>query len=99
MRHTSGKLKALIYREYGIKRRGGHYEIDHLIPLGLGGADVRENLWPESFDTEPWNAARKNHLEEYLHKKVCTGRVALEQTQHDISADWIAAHQKYLGER
>lgn len=42
-RHTSGKLKAVVYREYGItkeQRRHGHYEIDHLIPLGLGGADV-----------------------------------------------------------
>ena len=40
VRHTSGHLKAFIYREYGIDRRNGHYEIDHLIPLGLGGAEV-----------------------------------------------------------
>ena len=52
VRHTSGKLKAFIYREYGVNRRGGHYEIDHLIPLGLGGADVAANLWPEPRDAD-----------------------------------------------
>ena len=62
VRHTSGKLKASIYREYGIDRHSGHYEIDHLIPLGIGGADVAENLWPESYDTHPWNAAVKDRL-------------------------------------
>jgi hypothetical protein len=56
VRHTSGNLKAQVYREYRINRNGGNYEIDHLIPLEVGGADVRENLWPESWDTEPWNA-------------------------------------------
>jgi hypothetical protein len=59
VRHTSGKLKAFIYHKYGINRRGGHYEIDHLIPLGLGGADVAANLWPESWDTRPWSAERR----------------------------------------
>jgi hypothetical protein len=99
VRHTSGDLKSLIYREYHIRRRHGHYEVDHLIPLGLGGADVRENLWPESFDTEPWNAARKNDLEEFLHDKVCAGHLALPEAQRAIAADWIAAYRRYLGPR
>lgn len=65
-RHTSGKLKAVIYREYGItkaQRKRGHYEIDHLVPLGLGGADVAPNLWRQSRDAEPWSAKRKDRLE------------------------------------
>src|SRR6266851_5773151 len=60
VRHTSGKLKALIYREYSLDRTSGHFEIDHLISLELGGADVAENLWPESQDTTPWNAHVKD---------------------------------------
>jgi hypothetical protein len=97
VRHTSGKLKALIYREYGLNRSGGNYEIDHLIPLELGGADVRENLWPESWDTQPWNAHVKDRLERYLHQGVCFDPMPLQQAQREIAKDWIAAYQKYIG--
>ncbi len=97
VRHTSGKLKAFIYREYRIDRNGGNYEIDHLIPLEVGGADVRENLWPESWDTEPWNAHVKDRLENYLHEAVCAGRMPIDQAQRAIAQDWIGAYQKYLG--
>jgi hypothetical protein len=99
VRHTSGKLKTAVYREYGINRgHGRRYEVDHLIPLELGGADVRENLWPESFDTQPWNASVKDQLENYLHAEVCAGRMPIEQAQREIATDWIAAYRKYLGE-
>jgi hypothetical protein len=97
VRHTSGALKAEIYREYGISRTDGHFEIDHLISLGLGGADVKENLWPESFDTQPWNAHVKDKLEDRLHAMVCAGQIKLEEAQHAVSSDWIAAYQKYVG--
>lgn len=98
VRHTSGELKHFIYREYHIDPRGGHYEIDHLIPLEVGGADVAANLWPESYDTEPWNAQVKDRLENYLHAEVCAGSIPIEQAQREITADWITAYRKYLGE-
>jgi len=79
VRHTSGKLKAFIYREYGLNRHHGHYEIDHLIPLGVGGADLAANLWPQSRDAEPWTAERKDRLEGYLHAAVCHGGMPLDQ--------------------
>jgi len=98
VRHTSGKLKKFIYEEYGINPRGGHYEVDHLIPLEIGGADVAANLWPESYDTKPWNAHVKDKLEDYFHREVCAGRIPIEQAQKEIAEDWIAAYRKYLGE-
>ena len=98
MRHTAGQLKHQIYVEYGIDRNAGHYEIDHLIPLGVGGADTRENLWPESRDTQPWNAGVKDRLENYLHVEVCAGRLEVQDAQMAIAADWIAAYRQYLGE-
>lgn len=98
-RHTSGKLKSFVYREYGVDRRSGHYEIDHLIPLSLGGADTAANLWPESWDTRPWNAARKDELELYLHGAVCAGRMPLDQAQREIAEDWIAAYRQHIGDR
>jgi len=98
VRHTSGKLKRITYREYGIHSREGHYEIDHLIPLELGGADVAANLWPESYDTQPWNARVKDILENFLHDDVCAHRIPIAQAQREIAADWIEASRKYLGE-
>jgi hypothetical protein len=101
VRHTSGKLKEQVYRAYGItkdERAGGsHFEVDHLISLALGGADVAANLWPQSYDTAPWNAHVKDKLEDRLHVLVCTGKLPLEQAQREIAADWIAAYEKYLG--
>lgn len=95
VRHTSGVLKAEIYREYGIDRRSGHFEIDHDIPLSWGGADVKANLWPESRDTEPYNANVKDRLEEHMIGPICRGEIPIEQAQHDIAADWIGMARKY----
>ncbi len=98
VRHTPGALRREVYAEYGIKRDSGRYEVDHLIPLEIGGADVRENLWPESYDTRPWNAAVKDKLENYLHVEACAGRIPIKQAQKEIAEDWITAYRKYLGE-
>ena len=97
VRRTSGSLKHRIYLEYGITQKNGRYEIDHLVPLSIGGADTRENLWPESHDTKPWNADVKDRLENYLHVEVCAGQIALADAQEAVAADWIAAYRKYMG--
>ena len=90
----------VIYRAYGITKKqrsgGSHFEVDHLISLELGGADVAENLWPQSYETQPWNAHVKDKLEDRLHALVCSGKMPLEQAQRDIAADWIAAYHKYV---
>lgn len=64
------------------------YELDHLIPLELGGApsDIR-NLWPE-----PWDGIEGAHVkdtrENVLHRQVCTGKVTLADAQKQMAADW-----------
>lgn len=74
------------------------YEIDHLIPLCLGGADDPDNLWPQPRETiEPvWNAEKKDKLERRVCAMVCRGQVDLGTAQEDIATDWIAAYRKYL---
>ena len=80
-------------------RRLSHYEEDHLIPLGLGGApfDPR-NLWPEP-RTPPdgWGADRKGELEFVLNRLVCSGRLSLQEAQRAIATNWIAAYLRYVG--
>ena len=48
VRHVSGKVKARVYRVYGIADHDG-YTIDHLIALELGGSNRVPNLWPQRF--------------------------------------------------
>ena len=61
------------------------YELDHLIPLGLGGHPTSaSNLW-----LQPWSeAAMKDRDEARLHREVCAGRMTLEQAQHEMVATW-----------
>ena len=75
-----------------------HYQMDHLIPLALGGnpTDIK-NIWPQVLVTK-WSARRKDYLEEYLHSKVCKGAITLKDAQDQIRTDWIEAYKKYLGD-
>jgi hypothetical protein len=98
VRHVSGKVKAQVYAEYGIvSHRSGEYEVDHLISLELGGSNDIKNLWPESYQSEPWNAHVKDKLEDRLHSLVCAGRMSLEEAQRAIARDWIAAYLQWIG--
>ena len=90
----SRSVRRDVYRAYGIDRRSGHYEMDHLVPLALGGTDVPENLWPEDRDNE-WGAEAKDRLEWRLVQLVCGRAVDAGWAQHDIATDWIAAYGKY----
>ena len=69
-RHVSTATKAAVLAAYNIPdAESPFYEIDHLIPLAIGGANVVANLWPE-----PWaEAVQKDALEVELQRRVCHG--------------------------
>lgn len=95
VRHTSGSTKHAVYVAYGLSNKTGHYEIDHLIPLSLGGADVQGNLWPQSYDTPTWNATVKDKLEWKLLHMVCKGQLPMATAQQAMARDWISAYKTY----
>jgi hypothetical protein len=95
------RLKRAQLRAWGCTdRRLGHYEEDHLIPLGLGGAPADEqNLWPEPRQSvKGWTAAQKDELEDQLHRLVCNRLLPLSEVQRAIAGNWIEAHRRYVGE-
>ena len=74
VRNIPEQVKQEVYAEYGILSHAPReFEVDHLIPLELGGSNSKKNLWPESFLTQPWNAYVKDVLENRLHVLVCSG--------------------------
>lgn len=68
------------------------YELDHIVPLALGGH-------PRALDNlalQPWEEARrKDRIEVKLQCLVCSGQVALADAQREIVEDWQAAYHRY----
>jgi hypothetical protein len=88
-RRVSYRTRDRVYLAYGIPRgqRKGRYEIDHLVPLELGGSNRPANLWPQPLA----DAKRKDRVEEQLHDLVCAGRMSLDAAQRAIERDWHTA--------
>ncbi|HJU13041.1 MAG TPA: hypothetical protein VJ792_01115, partial [Candidatus Nitrosotalea sp.] len=82
-------LKFDLMDAYGYADSAGNYELDHLIPLEIGGSptDVR-NLWPEPHYTTP-NSYDKDGFENYLHDQVCSGAMDLKTAQNEIATNWV----------
>jgi hypothetical protein len=100
--YTASVRPATVYTN-GVKlklvRAGGEdetemstYELDHIIPLALGGH-------PRAIDNlqlQPWpEARRKDRIEVKLQCLVCTGQVTLAEAQTKIAEDWEATYHTY----
>ena len=87
-------MKAEVLAAYNIPDAASpYYEIDHLIPLAIGGANVFANLWPQ-----PWaEAVQKDALEVELQRRVCHGLLAQAEVQREVADDWAAAYTLYVG--
>ena len=95
---SSEAQKHIEYRWYGIQKprinsnENQVCELDHLVPLELGGADGLGNIWPEcgpdDVTLQQRFFKRKDRVENYLADQVKTGRLPLRVAQQGIASDW-----------
>ena len=93
---TNG-IKKRFFRDQGMdfEAEKGGYELDHIIPLALGGHPRNiHNLMLQAWEG-PDGAKRKDRLEVKLQCLVCSGDVALKEAQDAIWTNWKEAYAVY----
>jgi hypothetical protein len=89
-------VKKKLMQEAGIDAaRISDYELDHIVPLELGGHPRK----PSNLMLQPWEgehgAKAKDTLETRLKSLVCRGNLDLTDAQVCIARDWEACALQY----
>jgi hypothetical protein len=86
----TGKFKFVqAYPAYHLAA-GTESELDHLVPLELGGANDAANLWPQAGSLPN----PKDTVERALNRAVCDGRIPLRRAQRAIARNWETAESR-----
>jgi hypothetical protein len=101
IRRLARSTKYRVEREYGLPAGlfSRALEIDHVVPLRLGGSNNIANLFPEEYafaDHSPGYPA-KDRLDKRLRELVCAGRLRLRVAQRRIAADWESLYRQVFG--
>ena len=90
----SQNQQRLVYSAYDIALHApDQYQIDHLISTDLGGSNDPANLWPQSGEPKP-GYKEKDAVEAELHKRVCDGKMRLNEAQRIIATDWVGFYAR-----
>lgn len=92
-RHVGEAEKRLVFQRYGIPwEQHKSFEVDHYVPLCIGGQNTISNLWPEPW-SGPYGAHAKDRLEVYLHRRVNKGQMTLQEAQACfLNGTWTNAY-------
>lgn len=97
-RNVSDLTKIAVFKRYNVplptKGERAGWEVDHLVPLALGGTNDVTNLWPEKAP----GFHKKDALEVRLRNLVCAHKLDLAVAQRAIATDWTAAYRTYVGD-
>jgi hypothetical protein len=93
VRNVPVRVKKQVYANYGIAypQPSGSYELDHLVPLELGGSNAVANLFPEAASPIP-GFHQKDLVENYLHDQVCDEGLSISAAQEQIADNWVAVY-------
>lgn len=89
VRNVSTATKKKVYAEYGLTypQASGAYEVDHFIPLEIGGSNDITNLWPEPAAPAP-GFHQKDQFEDFEHDQICSGKISVQEAQSRMVSDW-----------
>ncbi len=96
-RATTKAMKTWVRRQYGAAHCG---EIDHPVPLALGGADIVLNLWCQPGPEETaWHYKLKDDLETFVWSAVCVKHtMSLAEGQAIfLKPDWRIEYCRLIG--
>lgn len=83
VRHVTPAVRRAAFTRAGIVRADwAKFELDHLVPLSLGGSNSLANLRPVPLAI----AQQQDGLERGLHSSVCAHRVSLAEARARILA-------------
>ena len=98
VRNVPESEKHAVEIEYGLAPRpyGSTLEIDHIVPLDLGGSNAIANLFPERAGAAPGFHV-KDRLEDRLPRLVCDGGMSLRDAQGGMARDWEKLYRTVFG--
>jgi 5-methylcytosine-specific restriction endonuclease McrA len=97
VRHVTASMKRKVYAAYSITSHSrGEYEVDHLVPLELGGSNSIANLFPEAALPRP-GFHEKDKLENRTNDRACAGEGDWRAMQRQIAKDWTKLAVSLIG--
>lgn len=92
-------IKRRLFVELHLSGTIRDFELDHRLPIEDGGnpTDPR-NLWMEPW-AGAWGARVKDRLETEIHRRICSGRMTLDQARQMLtgSTSWVDAYRVVFG--
>ncbi len=86
---TSGSVKKTTYKKYRITQNAS-CELDHLVPLEMGGGDSIENIWPQCGQSPDGQNYKdiKDQVESFLAVQVLLNKMDWTGARTGIASDW-----------
>ena len=81
---------------YGVRPESFSGDLEHLVPVSLGGTNDPENLYPFHAQGE-YTLEAKQRLAAKIHELVCDGKMSLKQAQDIFKKDWTKGYKQYVG--
>jgi len=98
-RKTTQAMKIFVCKEYHSDCKG--IEIDHDIPLALGGADDIRNLSVQQehilINGVDYGFHMKDKIEAYLVTQMKKGNILPKDAQNCLRDDWVDCYNRYIG--
>ena len=92
----SPTVQQQVFTAYRIKNPvvQAKYDIDYLVPIGLGGAPTAANMWPAALKGTGF--FEKDQLDHVMRDMVCHRQLSLRTAQRDLEHNWYVAWLKYV---